>query len=245
MPVARKRERSEPRRARAASAEKRARLLDATEDIILREGYAAVSSRNVAAGAGIQAPLLHYYFPTIDDLFVAVLRRRAERNVERMAAALGSGAPLRAWWDLAADPRGAALFVELMAAANHRPALRAEVGEVARAIRHMQMRTLLPLLGEYGLDADQLPPALIAAAMHGLAFGLVADEVAGYDTAHAEARAAMTRLLERLESRRRPKRNRVGGRSEGAERSTSRPDPPHERDGRTASPARRDRTSRA
>lgn len=188
---------------RAASAHKRARLLDATEEIILREGYAAVSSRSVAARVGIQAPLVHYYFPTIDDLFVAVLRRRAERNVERMAAALASDTPLRSWWEVAADPRGAALLMELMAAANHRPALRAEVGDVAREIRRMQMRTLDSLLVEYGLDPDELPPALIAAAMQGLAFGLVADEVAGYDTAHAEARAATTRLLERLERRRR------------------------------------------
>jgi AcrR family transcriptional regulator len=187
---------------RAASAEKRARLLDATEEIMLREGYAAVSSRSVAASVGIQAPLVHYYFPTIDDLFVAVLRRRAERNVERMAAALASPAPLRAWWEVAADPRGAALFVELMAAANHRPALRAEVGDVAREVRRMQMQTLTSLLGEYGLDPDQFPPALVAAAMQGLAFGLVSDEVAGYETAHAEARAAMTELLERLERRR-------------------------------------------
>src|SRR5262245_46111148 len=167
MPLRKKRKRAEPRRARAASAEKRARLLDATEDLILREGYAAVSSRNVAARVGIQAPLVHYYFPTIDDLFVAVLRRRAERNVERMAAALASAAPLRAWWEIAADPRGAALLMELIAAANHRPALRAEVAEVAREIRRMQMQTLTPLLAEYGIDPAQFPPALIAAAMQG------------------------------------------------------------------------------
>ena len=67
------------------------------------------------------APLVHYYFPTLDDLFVAVLLRRAGRNVERMAEALASPEPLRAWWELASDPRGTALFVELLAAANHRP----------------------------------------------------------------------------------------------------------------------------
>ena len=52
---------------------------------MLEDGYAAVSSRSVAAAVGIQAPLVHYYFPTLDDLFVAVLERRAGRNVERMA----------------------------------------------------------------------------------------------------------------------------------------------------------------
>jgi AcrR family transcriptional regulator len=193
---------AEPRRRRAATEEKLQRLLDATEEIMLREGYAAVSSRSVAAEVGIQAPLVHYYFPTIDDLFVSVLRRRAEPNVERMAAALASPEPLRAWWDLASDSRGTALFVELLAAANHRPTLREEVGKVAYEVRRMQMETLTTLIGEYGLDADEFPPALIASTMQGLAFALVSDQAAGYDTAHAEAAAAMGRLLERLEARR-------------------------------------------
>ncbi len=190
------------RRHRAATEEKLNRVLDAAEEVILDDGYAAVSSRSVAGRIGIQPPLLHYYFPTIDDLFVALLRRRSERNVERMAAALSSPRPLLAWWDLASDTRGTALFVELIAAANHRPPLRLEVGEVAREVRQMQMMTLTPLLHEYGLDRRQFPPALIAAAMQGLAFGLVSDEVAGYETATKEARAAMRRLLTRLEQRR-------------------------------------------
>jgi AcrR family transcriptional regulator len=197
---------AEPRRRRAATEEKLTRLLDVTEEIILREGYAAVSSRSVAARAGIQAPLVHYYFPTIDELFVAVLRRRAEPNVEKMAAAMGSPEPLRAWWQLASDPRGTALLLELIAAANHRPALKAEVGKLAREVRRMQMKALTSILAEYGLDPGEFPPVLIAAAMQGVAFAIVADEAAGYDTAHAEARAAMDRLVARLEQRRKRRR---------------------------------------
>lgn len=193
---------TQPRRRRAATEEKVARVLDAAEEIILTEGYAAVTSRNVAARIGIQAPLVHYYFPTIDDLFVAVLRRRAERTVDRMVAVFASAQPLRAWWELASDPRGTALFVELIAAANHRPALRTEVGQVAHDVRRMQVAALAPILAEYGLDPREFPPALIAAAMQGLAFGLVTDEVAGYDTATSEVRTAMDRLVKRLERRR-------------------------------------------
>src|SRR3546814_8036277 len=120
---------AEERRPRAATEEKRGRLLDATEEIMLKDGYAAVSSRSVATAVGIQASLVHYYFATLDDLFVAVLERRAGPNVERMAEALRSPTPLRAWWDLASDPRGTALLVALMAAANHRPALKARSEE--------------------------------------------------------------------------------------------------------------------
>lgn len=191
------------RRPRAATEEKRTRLLDATEELMLTEGYAAVSSRGVAAAAGINAPLLHYYFPTLDDLFVAVLRRRSDRNVDRMAEALASPEPLRAWWELASDSRGTALFVELMAAANHRPALKSELGEVARRVRAMQMERLTTLLDEYGLDPEVFPPPLVAAAVQGLAFSVVMDQAAGYDTSPAEAASAMGRLVDRLEAARR------------------------------------------
>jgi AcrR family transcriptional regulator len=194
---------AQERRPRAATVEKRKRILDATEEIMLTDGYAAVSSRSVATAVGIQAPLVHYHFPTMDDLFVAVLQRRAGRNVERMAEALASPEPLRAWWALASDPRGTALFVELLAAANHRPALKAEVGAIAREVRQMQMDALDGLLGEYGIDPALFPPAFVAAAVQGLAFSAVQDQVAGYDTAPDEAIAAMDRLIDQLESRRR------------------------------------------
>lgn len=194
------------RRPRAATEEKRARVLDATEEIMLEEGYAAVSSRSVASRVGINPPLVHYYFGTLDDLFVAVLARRGEANVDRLTEALESAEPLRAWWRLASDQRGAALMVELIAASNHRPALREAMGEFARDVRRMQMEKLASLLGEYGLDPAEFPPALVAATVQGLAFGLATDDLAGHDTATDEARAGMERLLERLEERRRTRR---------------------------------------
>src|SRR3954469_14122838 len=187
---------AEPRRPRAATAEKRIRLLDAAEQIMLRDGYAAVTSRRVEADAGLK---LHYHFGTVDDLFVAVVRRRGERNVALLADALASREPLRAWWALASERRGNALLVEMTALANHRPAVRAEVGEFAREVRRMQLDALDVILDEYGIDRDLFPPALVAAAVQGLAFVMAHDQVAGFDTAHGEATAAVTQLLDRLE----------------------------------------------
>jgi len=193
---------AEARKPRAATEEKRRRLLAAAEELMLKEGYAAVSSRSVAAAMGINASLVHYYFPTIDDLFIAVMQRGASRNVSRIAEALLSPEPLRAWWKLAADPRGTALFAELMAAANHRPALKEEVGEVAKRMREMQIERLKTLLVEYDLDPELFPPVLVAAAMQGLAFGIVHDLAAGYDTQPKAAAQAMDALIDRLEAER-------------------------------------------
>jgi AcrR family transcriptional regulator len=184
------------RRPRAATAEKRARILDAAERIMLQDGYAAVTSRRVEAEAGIK---LHYHFGSLDDLFVAVFRRRAERSVDRLHDALTSPEPLRAWWAIASDPRGTALLVELTAAANHRAPLQAEVAELARDARRMEMDVLASILDDYGIDREQFPPALVAAAVQGLALVVVQDEVRGFDTAHADAKSAIEQLLDRLE----------------------------------------------
>src|SRR5579863_3297395 len=106
------------RRARSATPEKRRKLLDGAEQIMLRDGYAAVTSRRLETETGLK---VHYHFGSIDDLFIAVVRRRGEINLALMAEALSSPDPLWAWWRLASDRRGSRLLVEITAAANHRP----------------------------------------------------------------------------------------------------------------------------
>ncbi len=170
---------------------------------MLSDGYAAVTSRRVEADAGVK---LHYHFGTIDDLFVAVVRRRGETNVALLAEALTSPEPLRGWWRLASDERGNGLLVELSAAANHRPALQAEVANFAREVRRMQIEALDDLVDEYGIDRDAFPPAFIAAAIQGVAFAAAYDTAAGFDTSQDEASAAMDRLVDRLERRRAERR---------------------------------------
>jgi len=190
---------AQTRRPRAATPEKRRRILDAAELIMLEDGYAAVTSRRLESETGLK---VHYHFGSIDELFIAIVRRRGEGNVARLADALASPEPLRSWWRLASDRRGSRLLVEITTAANHRPALQSEVAAFARETRHMQIDALDAILAEYGIDREEFPPALLAAAMQGLAFAMAYDQVAGFDTAQAEAADGMDRLLIRLEARR-------------------------------------------
>ena len=191
------------RRPRASTLEKRRKILDAVERIMLRDGYAAVTSRRVETEVGIK---VHYHFGSIDDLFVAVVRRRGESNVALLADALASPEPLRAWWRLASDRRGNALLVELSAAANHRPAIRSEVAAFAREVRRMQLEMLDAMLEDYGIPREEFPPAFVAATIQGLAFVAAYDMASGFETAQDEATAAMNRLLEQLEQRRASRR---------------------------------------
>ena len=68
------------RRIGAENSVTRALILEAAEALIRDQGYAAVSTRKVAAKAGLKPSLVHYYFPTTDDLFLAVFRRGADQS---------------------------------------------------------------------------------------------------------------------------------------------------------------------
>jgi AcrR family transcriptional regulator len=188
------------RRIGAEDSKTRARLLDATEQLMLEEGYAAVSSRRVASEAGLKPQLVHYYFRTMDDLFLGVFRRRAEQSLERHARALESDRPLRALWDLSTDRRGTAFTMEFAALANHRKVIRAEIAEYAERFRRMQLDGIASRLDASGISADAVPPVVVLLAMTGLSQVLVLEDALGITGGHDEAIAFVERYLDRLEA---------------------------------------------
>jgi AcrR family transcriptional regulator len=188
-----------PRRIGTEGSETRALLLDVTERLMREEGYAAVSSRRVAKEAGVTPALIHYYFPTLDDLFLAVFRRGAEKNLERHAQALESPQPLRALWEFSIEPAGAALLTEFMALANHRKSIRAEIAEYAERFRRQQADLLASRLQDYGFDAEEIPPPAVLVLMSTVAGGIVLEDTLGITTGHAETFRLVERLLRRFE----------------------------------------------
>jgi AcrR family transcriptional regulator len=187
---------SKPRRTGAETSETRARLLDVTEQIMLAEGYAAVSSRSIAKEAGVTPALVHYYFPTLDDLFLEVLRRRAEQQLARQDRMLSSDRPLHALWKQSKDPDGAGLLTELMALANHRKVVRVELAEYAEKFRLVQLEALEDHINERGLD---VPPVTLLVLVAGMARALVLEESLGMNTGIADTYAAIERLLDTIE----------------------------------------------
>jgi TetR/AcrR family transcriptional regulator len=188
------------RRIGATDSKTRALLVDAAERLMLDEGYAAVSSRRVANEAGLKPQLVHYYFRTMDDLFLSVLRRRAEETLERYARAVASDRPLRALWALTTDPRGAAFTMEFAALANHRKAIRAEIASYAERVRQMQIEALARVLDGAGLPADMWPPVVVLQAMTGIAQVIALEEALGITTGHDETLAFVERHIDDLEA---------------------------------------------
>ena len=182
----------------------RAALLDAAQQLMLEDGYAGVTSRRVAAKAGLKPQLVHYYFRTMDDLFLALFRRGADHNLERQTKALESAQPLRALWEFSSEPAGATLYMEFAALANHRPAIRAEVNEYAERFRRLQIDALAGVLDRAGVDTDTFPAAALLLILQSISRFLVMEQALGMSTGHAETLALVERLLAQFEGVRMP-----------------------------------------
>jgi AcrR family transcriptional regulator len=172
-----------PRRIGAPDAKNRALLLDATEQLMLDEGYAAVSSRRVAEKAGLKHQLVHYYFRTMDDLFLGVFRRRAEQGLRQQALALASPKPLWALWRFSTDTAGTALTMEFMGLANHRKVLKAEIALYAERFRAEAVASLKEI---HRVDPAGLDAVVAMVLMTSVSRVLVMEQALGMSAGHAE-----------------------------------------------------------
>jgi len=173
-------------------------LIEATAQIMLDEGYAAATSRRVAAQAGVKPALVHYYFPSMDDLFVAVLRNKAENNLEHQRQAIAEAKPLHALWQLN-SAHDAQLFTEFLAMANHRKAIRSEIVAYAMRFRDLEEGVVTLALKARGVDLELFPPVVMTMIMGGLARMVLHEQGLGITRGHDEAAAFIDRWLDRFE----------------------------------------------
>lgn len=183
----------------------RTALLDAAERLMLREGYAAVSARRVAAEVGVNAALVYYYFANMDELLIALFRTGADSRLEEQAKVLASPQPLWGLWDLTHHQTTTALTLEFIALANHRKTIRTEIAGYLKKFRKMQLQTMSTVLEGYGLDPETWPPGSIILTMWGVSQYMLIEQAFELDTAHAETVALIERHISALEGPRRSK----------------------------------------
>jgi AcrR family transcriptional regulator len=188
-----------PRRIGATDSKTRAQLLDAAELVLLEEGYAAVTSRRVAARAGLKPQLVHYYFRTMDDLFLEVFRRRAEENVARVERVVATDGSLRAIWQINADLRGARFNIEFVALANHRKAIRTEIARYAERFRATQLKAMTAALTSLGVTEVEIPPIVALLLMTGVTQVLGLEDALGVTAGHDATRAFIEQVIARLD----------------------------------------------
>jgi len=192
-----------PRRVGAETSKTRDLLLDCVERLMLEMGYAGVSYRAVATRAEVTPGLVQYYFPTLDDLFVAVIRRRGEQNLQRVTETLQARAdePLRVLWEFSQEESTAALTSEFLALGNHRKSIRSEIADITERVREVQLRAVEAKYGTDGFGDGAISTQGFVFVLTGIPKLVRLEESVGASTAHADAITAFEQYLDMLEPR--------------------------------------------
>jgi TetR/AcrR family transcriptional regulator, transcriptional repressor for nem operon len=201
-----------PRRVGAETSKTRDAVLGCVETMMLEEGYASVSYRALAAKAGVTPSLVQYYFPSLDDIFVAAIRRYSERNLESLQKGLEERSDdlLHAMWEYSWDEATGALITEFMALGNHRKSIRSEIARVTERMRKIQTDALKKKFGVGAVLAGDLSPAAVVLLVTGIPKFLNLEKGVGVKTAHAEVVRAFERYLDSIEPPVHPRKRKTG-----------------------------------
>ena len=183
-------------------------FLDAAERLLIEVGYAQISTRRLAEEAGANHGLVHYYFGSMENLFVRVLERFTERLISRQRAMYARDVPFIEKWraamgymedDLASGyPK---VWLELQALGWNRPDIRERVARVSGEWRAVLSEAFSDAIDEYELDRDGCPLVAWVTLVYTCTVGIEADRLSGVDTGHRELLEAIDRWLESREER--------------------------------------------
>ena len=179
---------------RRPAEESRAMLIEAAVEIIRTEGYGALSARRLAEKVGLKRQIVHYYFRTIEELLLSVVRFYGDSGMARMREALRDD-PLHALW--AVEPDASATTFAFVAMASHQPVVRAEMRRYMEALRKIQIEGIAAYFQARGLEPP-LPPAAIAILIQGVSQTLATESGIGATCGHAETRLAIEGILRSL-----------------------------------------------
>lgn len=181
-------------------------FLDAAERVLVRDGAAGISTRQLAAEAGQNHGLVHYYFGSVDELLLQVLERFTGRVLERQREMYGADAPFAEKWrtamgyieeDLASGyPK---VWLELEALAWNKPEMRERLHEVNDNWRSLLRDAFAQAVEEYALDESRFSAEAWATLVMQFNKGLLTERLLGFDRGHAELLAAIDGWLTELE----------------------------------------------
>ena len=183
------------RRRAAPDSEMHARLLDAAEAIMREHGHGALTARTLADKLSLKRQIVHYYFESMDELLVQLVRRSSERALAALALPEMQADPLGAIWRMSNDRDMALLSLELAALAARRPAVRAVVREAAEAARAAQTRILSAHLAARGI-ALSIDPEVATIVLSSLSYTMVQEDAVGITAGHAKLRVLVETALE-------------------------------------------------
>ncbi|HEX6797219.1 MAG TPA: TetR/AcrR family transcriptional regulator [Ktedonobacterales bacterium] len=182
-------------------------FLDAAECLLIEIGYAKITTRRLGEEAGANHGLIHYYFGSMEQLFVRVLERYTERLIERQRAMYAAPVPFIEKWRAAmrylVEDRKSGyqkIWYELQALAWNKPDLRARLVPVRRQWFDVLSEAFTKAAEEYGIDTERFPGQALATLVGTFNEGIILEQLGGIDDGHAELLAMIDGWLASLEA---------------------------------------------
>jgi AcrR family transcriptional regulator len=176
------------RRKGVESSETRAQLLDLAVQILRDEGADAVTARRLAEQVGLGRHIVHYYFGTIDELFVAVMREEGARSAEVLREAAKTGDAFDLLWG--SILHSASIILELMKLAIRHPSIAREYKVYTERFRDAMADILKDYTQTRGLTLPT-SPAATAFLLQSVASSLAVEASLGLEIGHADAERAL------------------------------------------------------
>jgi AcrR family transcriptional regulator len=165
-------------------------FLDAAERLLLELGYPGVTTRRVAAEAGLNHGLVHYYFGSVENLLVRVLERFTERVTARQRALYADPeVPFLDKWRQAmrylvgTDVEYEKVWLELQALAWNHPELRDRVARVNEEWRGVLTEAFAERRERYGIE---MPLEALVSLVMTFNEGIMLERAQGITAGHRE-----------------------------------------------------------
>ena len=164
-------------------------FLDAAERLLVELGSPSVTTRRVAAEAGLNHGLVHYYFGSVENLLVRVLERFTDRLIARQRAMYADPTvPFAEKWRTAmryldADREYQKVWYELQALSWNRPELSERVGHVHEEWRAVLLEALAEPRGRYGIP---IPLEALVTLVITFNEGIILERLSGIESGQRE-----------------------------------------------------------
>jgi AcrR family transcriptional regulator len=165
-------------------------LLDAAERLLIASGYAGLTTRRVAAEAGVNHGLVHYYFGSMEELLLQVLERFTDRLIERQTVMYEADVPFLEKWRTAmrwleqdVEAGYPKVWWELQAMSWNHPDMLERLERVDGIWRTLLRTHFASALDEYGIDFPLEATVSLVIAFNK---GIQIEQLSGITTGHRE-----------------------------------------------------------
>lgn len=172
----------------------RAAIIEAGIAVLSEAGASGLSASQIAKKLNIKPHMVHYYFRTMDDLVVELVRYIGREGMRKISHALVSDRPLHAIWELEMTSPWGVMALELQAIAAHSQAVRSEIVRYLEEVRFIEAEAVSRYFALRGFEPPVEPLALVQVVV-GMARQLVRERTLGLELGHGELISTIEQFL--------------------------------------------------